>query len=134
MNKQLGEVLDVVYALPVQNLTGGPVTDPFYEMNNSRRVKAVAIAEQVSAGETLRIQLRQDTDASGTADPRNLGDAVVVTAGTGGEPLMCVAEAHVSDMDLEDGYRFVGAIVTTSAADDGGLIFIFGDNRYNPAI
>jgi len=134
MNKRLNEILDVVYALPVQNLTGGPSTDPFYEMDTSRRVMAVAIVEEVSAGESLTLQLRQDTSAAGNVAPKNLGDPVVVTSPTGGASLMAVAEAHVSDMDLENDFYFVGATVTTSTTDDGGLVFIFGDNRYNPAI
>jgi hypothetical protein len=103
----------------------------FVPMNDYRNIAAVGVAEGPGTGKTLTVTLLQATDATG-AGKKVLGTAVTVTA-AGSEALTAIAEAAAADMDIANGFIYVGMRVKTNkgSAVDGGGVLIRRNGRYS---
>lgn len=103
----------------------------FVSMQDYRRVVAVGAAEGPGAGKTLTVTLLQATDATG-AGKKVLGTAATAEA-TASEALTAVAEASASDLDVDNGFYFVGMRVKTDkgSAVDGGGVLIRDKGRFS---
>lgn len=128
-SQTMQERADYAIGVPAQDVGTADITGPWYSMAEFGRVAAVAVSEEVTADDTLTVQLRKATDSDGTG-PEDLGDLVTVTA-TGAEALTALAEAKASD--LGDGFTHVAVQIGGSATGTvAAATLIRADGRFRP--
>ena len=131
MNKTLNEQLVVRDAIPIQDINAPVVSAAFYDMGMHRKALVVFSTEEMVAARTAQYTLQQATDAAG-AGAKTLGDTYTFTAPTGDGSFLHVVAVDVNDLDLENGFYFLGVTATSGGTNFGSVKFILGDGRYKP--
>lgn len=131
MNKTLNEQLVVRDAIPIQDLDAPVVSAAFYDMGMHRKALVVFSTENLTVGRTAQYTLQQATDDAGGA-AKTLGDTYTFTAPTAGVAVQHVVEVNASDLDLANGFYFLGVTATSGGTNFGSVKFILGDGRYKP--
>jgi len=100
---------------------------------NYRQFVGVGVLENADSTETVTVQLRKATDASGT-NPANHGTAVVGTSSGADQDLVVSAQAYASELGKTGGglaYTHVCALVTDTGSPENSYgIVIRGDGRF----
>lgn len=128
-NQTIAERASYDIGVEAQDVGTADVTGPWYSMLGFHRVAVIATSDEVTADDTLTIQLRQAEDDEGT-NADDVGDPVTVTAG-GAEAIQAFVEAKASEFDADKPY--VAAQVGSSA--DGTIaaaVVIRADGSYRP--
>lgn len=96
-----------------------------------RALVQVETKTQITVGKKLTLQLKQATAADGTG-AKNLGDPAVFTA-TGTEVAKAVKEVRASDLDSENGFKFIGYEIGTDlgSAVIAAAVIILGELSYS---
>ena len=105
----------------------------FLDMANYDRVAVVAKSVALTAGKKLTVQLKQATDAAGSA-AKALGAAVVGTAVSGALAPQVLAEVGADAMDAANGFTFVGVTIGTDEGSSkaGCAVLVRGGARQMP--
>lgn len=131
-SKKLSEAARYDVGVAPQDITTDR-TGSWYDAAGFRRLLAFLTTATVATGQKATIIFQQATDSSGT-DAKDLGTAVEVTAGSGGEELEAEVDAKVEDMD--SGFTHIAVKVTcddpASAGVQGAAMLVRGVPRYNP--
>jgi len=141
MNKMLGETLYVRHAIPIDDLNTTAESAAYYDMDDARKVIAIAHCAEHTDGEWFRVRLKCAEDNTGTNDESidHLDDTDAsgwksVDAPAGNGPVMVELEADVHDLNLSDDKHFVGVEIAAESqiAAGAGCVLVFGDLRYKP--
>jgi hypothetical protein len=126
--------VDPAEILSAQSTEGTLSPSAWVDMQNFQRGAAVAFTDNLSVNATLKVQLKQATDASGTSS-KNLGSeqTVEITSGNAGT---LVADAVVGDLDIANNFRYISAEVKldpdSSTTANAGALAIRADGSYRP--
>jgi len=115
MSKEITEYIDFQIGLAPQDIAHDTATDSstFFAIANYDRFAAVASCEALGAAtDTLKVQLLQATDSSGTSKT-TVGDAGTYTGAVSGP-----AECNARGDEFTSGYGYVGVRVTPDPDDD----------------
>jgi hypothetical protein len=132
MSIKLSNSLRVVAGVAPQDITTARTGD-YVDVSGAQRILAAVTTATIAQTKKVTVQFKQAKDADGTG-AKDLGDAVVATAPTGGAALTPVAEANIGELDSANGFTFVAVNIVSDngTAVYGGAVMILGDNRYNP--
>ena len=131
MNKTLNEQLVVRDAIPIQDINAPVASAEYYNMGMHRKALVVFSTENLTVGRTAQYTLQQATDDAG-AGAKTLGDTYTFTAPTAGVAVQHVVAVDVNDLDLENGFYFLGVTATSGGTNFGSVKIILGDGRYKP--
>ena len=131
MNKLLSEVIEVFPAIPAGDPDAPITTDVYYEMSEARKILVYAAVSDLNDADDFQLQLLQATAADGTGST-DLGDPITVLGPAGDGFAEIQTEVVPQDMDIEDGFRFLGATIVSDNTEEAFCVFIVGDRRYNP--
>lgn len=128
------ERADYQIGVASQDISTADVTGTYFSMKGFNRVGAVLITDTLASGDAVTVQLFQATDSAG-AGSKALGSAVTFTADAD-EAGIAEVEAQAFDMDINNDFEFVAAVVTATPAGattiNGAVTFIRADGSYRP--
>ena len=119
----------------VDNVAVGVYTTLLYRsMANHQRGVAIIIVGDMGAGSTVDFALMQATDNVGTGAKAIAGKAITQLTQAGGDGNdCCIIELRTEELDVDNGFAFVGGILTVAgAASDIAVIGLSGASNYTP--
>jgi hypothetical protein len=132
-NSKLSERTKAVHGVINADVVTPRTGATFYDASGYRRFRAIAITDVVTATKVVTVELLQATDAAG-AGAKLLGTLATYTAPAGNGLGLVVADAEVDELDVENGFKFVGVRIDSDngSALRGAVVLELGDARFNP--
>ena len=130
MNAKLSERQRSEIGVSPQDITTAR-TGTYVSVAGHRRIQAIAVTGNITAGQTVTIELMQATSAGG-AGAKALGAPVVVTASSTA-PQKASIDARVDELDTNNGYGFVAVRLSSNngTAVQGGAVLLLADGRFS---
>lgn len=106
----------------------------FRALGNHQRAVLIMHVGDMGAGATVDLQLLQATDAAGADAKAITGKSITQLTQAGGDAGSTVAiEVRTEEMDVSDGFTFIGAQLTVANANcDIGIVALAGCSNYVP--
>jgi hypothetical protein len=132
-NSKLSERTKVVHGVINADVVTPRTGATFYDASEYRRFRALAITNTVAATKVVTVELLQATSAAG-ANAKLLGTLATYTAPSGGGLGLVQADAEVDQLDVENGFKFVGVRVDSDNSSPliGAVVLELGDGRFAP--
>ncbi len=133
---ELSEIIKFKEAIAAASDAGNPAEESpvYYPIVAYDRVIGIVNCGIITAGQSIEVQLRQATDAAGTAS-KDLGTSATFTAAGAVVTGVAVCDARAEEMDTAGGFLFVGIELTATEADKvAGAIIGFGMAKHEPAV
>ncbi|WP_131193714.1 hypothetical protein [Lichenihabitans psoromatis] len=132
MTIKLSTRLRVLPNIAPQDITTAR-TGAYADASGAQALLVAVNAGPVAPTKTVTLQMMQAVDANGTS-AKALGAPVTVTAPTGGSAIAFTADAQITDLDDNNGFAFVAALLSSNNASAvlAAATLILGNNRFNP--
>lgn len=117
-------------ALAPQSLASTSATGAYFDLSQYRKALIVVHAGAVAAGKAVTVALQQATDATGTDAKAIEGASATVTATDAMTSAKLLIEVEIHDLDINNGFDFLAAEVSTTDAISVGATLIRGDGRF----
>lgn len=133
-NLKFSEQAAVLGMLVPVSQSAATVTSTWVPAANFHRIAAVLQTGVMATGSTLDAKLQQATDASGTSAKDITGKAITQMVAASGGSKEITIECRTGELDLTNGFGYVGLVVTvgTAASLLSALLYGIGP-RFAPA-
>jgi hypothetical protein len=128
LNTQLGQN----NALLPQSLASANKTGDYFSAGMVRRMLFTLITGAIAAAGTVKIELLQATDSTGTGAKAIEGASATITATDAKTQGLAFVELDTANLDANNGFIYVSAKVTTTATVLVGVTMVTGENRFTP--
>lgn len=118
--------------LIAQDLSNSNKTGDYFGLQMYRKAIAVLNVGALTAGTNIKIELLQATDTAGTNSKVIDGANTTITATEAKTSGKAFVEVDVSSLDINNGFEFIAAKVTTTATTQVAVTLICGDGRFEP--
>ena len=130
--KPMYKRLKIDNGLTSQSIATGTKTGSFFGMQMYERALAILNVGAMADTNTAKIEVLQAKDTSGTDAKAIEGATATITASgslTGG---CAFIEINVSSLDINNGFEYIAAKVTTTGTIVSGVTLLRGDGRFEP--
>lgn len=130
--KPLYKRIKIDNGLAAQDLAAGNKTGTYFNMAMYRKSLAILNVGALTAGTNAKIELLQATDSAGTNEKSINGATATITATNAMTSGKAIIEVDTSSLDINNGFTFIAAKVTTTATTQVAVILVRGDSRFEP--
>ncbi len=130
--KQMYKRAKVDIGLLSQSIASSNKTGGYFGMQMYGKALAVLNVGAMADTNTVKIELLQAKDESGTDSKAIEGASATITASGALANGCALVEVDVFSLDINNGFEYISAKVTTTGTIACGVVLLRGDGRFEP--